>query len=99
MLSGTNLVSTSWLERHLNMSSLRLFDTTVDLKTQSDGTGYLPISGYDRWAKDHIPGAGFLDVIQELSDPENSVPFMMPPPKNFGAAMQRYGVADDSVVV
>ena len=99
MLSETNLVSTSWLQDHLGMDSLRLFDTTVDLQAQADGTGYLPISGYDHWVKDHIPGAAFLDVIHELSDSENSVPFMMPPAEKFGAAIQSHGVADDSIVV
>ncbi len=99
MLLESDLVSTAWLEEHLDMETLRVFDTTVYLKHKADGSGYIPESGYDDWNREHIPGSGFLDVIDELSDSSNSVPFMMPKPKDFGQAVRRHGISNGSMVV
>ena len=93
------LVSTDWLAAHLTAPRLRVFDTTVVLQPRSAGFGYLPMSGRAAWAAGHIPGAGFLDVIEELSDRNSTLPFMMPPAEQFAAAMAAQGVGDDAVVV
>ena len=92
------LVSTDWLATHLDAPSLRVFDTTVYLKHKPEG-GYLPQSGREEWQAAHIPGAGFLDVIEELSDRANPIPFMMPPAEQFAATLAAHGVGDDSAVV
>ena len=93
------LVSTQWLATHLTEPRLRVFDTTVILQPKTDGFGYLALSGRDAWASAHIPGAGFLDVIAELSDRGSDLPFMMPPAAAFAQAMAAHGVGDDSAVV
>ncbi len=93
------LVSTAWLADHLDDPSLRIFDTTITLLPKTDGFGYQPHSGREAWAAAHIPGAGFLDVIAELSDRNNPIPFMMPPAEIFAATMAGHGVGDDSAVV
>lgn len=92
------LVSTEWLATHLHAPELRLFDCTVYLKHKPEG-GYLPQSGREEWQAEHIPGAGFLDVIEELSDRRQAVAFMMPPADVFAAALAAHGVGDDSAVV
>jgi thiosulfate/3-mercaptopyruvate sulfurtransferase len=92
------LVSTDWLAQHLADPRLRLFDATIFLKHKPEG-GYIPDSGRAQWQVEHIPGAGFLDVYQELSDTTREVSFMMPAPRDFAARMAAHGVSDDSAVV
>ena len=92
------LVSTEWLAAHLDAPRLRLFDTTIYLQPKPAG-GYLPASGRTEWQSEHIPGAGFLDVIEELSDGASDIAFMMPPAEQFAASMAAHGVSDDSAVV
>ena len=93
------LVTTTWLADHLNGSDLRVFDTTVTLKPNPDGFGYLPESGFNEWQAAHIPGASFIDVMAELSDPDNAIPYMMPPAETFAATMAAKGIDDNSTVV
>ena len=93
------LVSTAWLAEHLAEARLRLFDTTIYLRQKPAGFGYVPESGRAEWMDAHIPGAGFLDIVTELSDRNNPVPFMMPPADEFAAAMARHGVSNESTVV
>ena len=93
------LVTTTWLADHLNDSDLRVFDTTVTLKPNPDGFGYLPESGFNEWQAAHIPGASFIDVMAELSDPDNAIPYMMPPADTFAATMAAKGIGDNSTVV
>lgn len=99
MTMPTPLVSTEWLADNLDAPGLRIFDTTIYLRHKTEGFGYLPESGRAEWEQAHIPGAGFLDVLAELSDPNQSVPFMMPPADDFAAIMAGHGVSDDSDVV
>jgi thiosulfate/3-mercaptopyruvate sulfurtransferase len=93
------LVTTQWLEDHLGDATLRIYDTSIFLTHKEDGFGYIPVSGREEWLAEHIPGAGFLDVIEELSDRSNAIPFMMPPPDLFASVMASRGVSDDSAVV
>ncbi len=93
------LVTTQWLADHLGEASLRIYDTTIFLSHKENGFGYIPISGRDEWEAEHIPGAGFLDVIEDLSDHTTAIPFTMPPADLFAAAMASHGVGDDSTVV
>lgn len=93
------LVSTDWLAENLELANLRIFDATVYLQVKADGSGYQADSGRDAWAKSHIPGAGFLDIIEEFSDSTNPIPFMMPPASLFCERAAAHGVGDDSLVV
>jgi thiosulfate/3-mercaptopyruvate sulfurtransferase len=56
-------------------------------------------SGRARWEAAHIPGAGFLDLTGELSDPGSRFRFMLPPPEQFAAVMSAHGVGDGTRVV
>ena len=93
------LVSTDWLQSHLSEQKLRIYDTTIYLRPKLDGFGYQPQSGLTEWQAEHIPGAGFLDVFDELSDRSSDIPFTMPPAAQFAATIAAHGVADDSTVV
>ena len=99
MQFNSPLVSTAWLATHLADPRLRIFDTTVILQPRTDGFGYLPQTGRDDWARAHVPGAGFLDLIEELSDRDDPLPFMMPAPSVLAASLAAHGIGDDSLVV
>ncbi|MCX6021152.1 MAG: sulfurtransferase [Chloroflexi bacterium] len=92
------LAETGWLEAHLNDPNLRVFDCTVFL-TALPGKGMRRESGSAAWEAGHIPGSGFADLVNDLSDHENKLPMMMPPAEQFAAAMARYGVGDGTRVV
>lgn len=91
------LVSTAWLEENLANPDIRVFDCSVTLVPE--GAGVRPESGRAAWQQAHIPGSGFADLLDDLSDKSQSLPIMMPPAAQFAAAMSRYGVADSSAVV
>jgi thiosulfate/3-mercaptopyruvate sulfurtransferase len=93
------LVETDWLARHLEDPGLRVLECTVYLHPADLPGGFRVESGRARWAQGHIPGAGFVDLQEELSDRASSLRFMMPPAAQFAEAMGRAGVGDGVRVV
>lgn len=86
-----SLVSTGWLAEHLGEPDLVVIDASW----------FMPASGRngrEEFLLAHIPGARFFD-IDELSDPCNPAPHMMPDSKAFGAAMERLGIGRDERIV
>lgn len=88
------LVSTDWLAAHLDDADLRVFDCTVHLRPAEPDAGvpYHPESGCADYERGHIPGAAFLDVRDELSDPDAELFFMFPSRERFVEAMERNGI-------
>ena len=85
------LVSTGWLEQHLNDPDLRVLDASW----------YLPDAKRDakaEFAVGHIKGARFFD-IDEISDQRSSLPHMAPPPEKFISRLRAMGVGDGHQVV
>lgn len=93
------LISTDWLQANLADPALRVVDATVFLHINQPGPGYTPESGRAKWAEAHIPGANFVDLLGDFSDPTAGVPFMMPPPDKFAALAGAHGIGDDTAVV
>jgi thiosulfate/3-mercaptopyruvate sulfurtransferase len=97
------LVSTAWLETHLRDPELRVFECTVNLRDPSPGSDapYLSVSGRADYDELHIAGAGFLDLVNELSDTSGpgQLRFMMPPPEALAETLGRHGLDDGSRVV
>lgn len=91
------LVSTAWLEKNLSSPDLRIFDCSVTLTPE--GAGVRLESGRSAWEQEHIPGSGFADLLDDLSDKSQRLPIMMPPAAQFAAAMGRYGVGPANAVV
>jgi thiosulfate/3-mercaptopyruvate sulfurtransferase len=91
------LVETDDLAQRLGDPGLRVFDCTVLLEV---GPGGLTItSGRDAWSEAHIPGAGFLDLLTELSDQGSPFRFMLPSAEQFEEVMSSHGVGDGTRVV
>lgn len=100
------LVSTDWLAGELaaDPGDLRLFETTVFLRRPAEGAGggtspYRVESGRSAWADGHIPGSGFIDLVDELSDPDTHLRFMALPPDRLAAAFAARGIGDGTRVV
>ena len=85
------LVSTDWLEAHLNDPDLRVLDASY----------YLADLGRDakaEYAARHIPGARFFD-INDVADARSSLPHMAAPVEKFTSRMRALGVGDGHQVV
>jgi thiosulfate/3-mercaptopyruvate sulfurtransferase len=56
-------------------------------------------NGRASYEASHIPGANFLDFVEDLSDSDSSFNFMMPAPETLADVLAAHGVGDDSDVV
>jgi thiosulfate/3-mercaptopyruvate sulfurtransferase len=83
------LVSTEWLEKHLDDPDL----VVVDMRWREDG------SARSLYEASHIPGARFLDWSTDLVDTASPIAFMLAPPESFAASMARCGIGEESRVV
>jgi len=93
------LITPDRLAARLGDPSLRVLDCTVRLLRPPGGGPYTPQSGRASYLSAHIPGAGFADLIGALSDPEAPLPFALPAPARFSAAIGSLGVGPGVHVV
>jgi thiosulfate/3-mercaptopyruvate sulfurtransferase len=97
-LSG--FVSTEWLAEHLQDRELRIFDVTVVFRPQPDPTQPRAIeSGRPGYGLEHVPGAGFIDIPNELSEPDARFRFTLPSPAIVSRTFSRHGIGPESSVV
>jgi len=91
------LVQTDWLAEHLGDSDLRIVDARWRPRYEQ-GRG---VSTDDRagYLAGHIPGAVFVGMVSDLSDPGHPVPDMLAPPEQFARVMGRLGISNDTLVV
>jgi len=85
------LVSTNWLAERLGKPGILVFDTTKYLPNE-------PKDGKAEFKLAHIPGARFFD-IDDIADPDTTLPHMVPTAGRFAAKMAALGVANASTVV
>ena len=93
-----SLVSAEWLKEHLGDPDLVVLDATVVIESDAAGN-FRSVNGRASYEASHIPGAGFADLMGELSDPDGEFQYTLPPPEQFAAAMGALGVGDDTRVV
>lgn len=86
-----NLISTEWLESHLDAPDLVVLDASWHLPNENRDARAEYLDG-------HIPGALFFD-IDEISDHESPLPHMLPSPEAFSSRMRRMGVGDGKRIV
>jgi thiosulfate/3-mercaptopyruvate sulfurtransferase len=92
------LVSADWLAKNLHDPQLRVFDCSVRLIPDPEQQYRVEDCRWD-YRDGHVPGAGYIDLHNELSDKGTRLRFMLPGPEHFAAAMSRYGVDDSTRVV
>ena len=91
------LVSTRWLSDRLADPEVRVVDATVHLEPGSEGLRAQ--SGRADYDAGHIPGAGFLDLIEELADPSSDLAFTRPRRDRVERALSRAGISRGRHVV
>src|SRR5882672_7468302 len=95
------LISTEQLAAILDQPNLRIYDCTTYLEPPPPGNDdpYVVVPGRHTFEEAHIPGADFLDLQGEFSDPTTKLRFMMPGPAQLAAAFGRHGLGDGTRVV
>ena len=91
------LVTTDWLEAHLDDPGVVVLDVTAKLTSRLDNS-----PAADVFVQAHVPGSQFFDVASAkgaLSDPRAALPWTWPTPEQFAATMAAHGVGDNSRVV
>ena len=91
------LVTAEWLAEHLTDPSLRIVD--VRWRSRFENGRGISFDDHEGYLAGHIPGAVFLGMISDLSDPDHPVPDMLAGPEQFAQAMNRVGIGDDTLVV
>jgi thiosulfate/3-mercaptopyruvate sulfurtransferase len=96
------IVTTDWLEAHLNDPYVRLVDIRGYVTTRPESPG-VEVATYrgapEEYRAGHIPGAVFVDWTTDIVDPDDPVPAQVAPPDRFAEAMATRGIGDGSHVV
>ena len=93
------LVSADWLQAHLDDPRVHVVDTSVDIVPRPPGPSDYR-SRHPDYLEAHIPGAAYLHMVEDLSDPEGPFPFALPTMEQVSARLRAIGVsAGDTVVV
>ena len=90
-----SLVTIEWLADHLGDPDLLVFDCSrfVDMVIGHEK------SGRPAYEREHIPGAAFLELQDDLSDPEAELTYTPLPVGALAAAFGRLGIGDEDRVV
>jgi thiosulfate/3-mercaptopyruvate sulfurtransferase len=91
------LVDGPWLESRLDDPDTRVFDATVHFELGDSGPRTR--AGRAEYETAHVPGAGFLDVLTDLSDPAGRLAFTRPSAARLEHVLSRAGVSNDHQVV
>lgn len=88
------LISTDWLAARVKDSTIRIVDVRWYLFDKDK-------TGRDEYSRDHIPGAIFLDVDDDLSSPRGQGPGRHPLPRAdaFAKTMARAGIGAETHVI
>ena len=92
------LVETNWLAEHLEDPELRIYDCTKHLIPHPEKV-FAVENGRADFETGHIPGAGYLDLQEDLSDPMGKFRFTTPDADSFSKVLGLRGLGDDCRVV
>ena len=96
------LVTTAWLEEHLDDPALRVVDIRGYVKKRDLGGGRQEaeyLAARDEYDEAHIPKAVYVDWTRDITDPEDPVPVQVAPPERFAELMSSLGIGDNTHVV
>lgn len=98
MAHSASLISTEDLARQLSAPALRVFDCTTYLRPRPEG-GYNAESGRANYDKGHVPGAAYLDLGADFSDPASPLRFTLPSLDTLTRAFAAKGIGHGTFVV
>ena len=93
-----HLVTVEWLYEQLDDPNIRIYDCTAHLLPHTIKS-YMVGSGREDYNKAHIPGAGFLDLQEELSDNDSDFRFTFPTPEHFAGVVGAHGLGDNHEII
>ena len=95
------IISCEWLKRNLAKKNLRIYDCTTFLHYTDDHPSkpYDVESGYQDYLKEHIPGASFLDLQIQISDPESQYKFTLPDVESLSNSFGKLGIGDPHHII
>lgn len=94
------LAETDWLADHLEDPDIRVLDCTSYLPDYFEQVELTRMSGRANYEQGHIPGAAFVDIIHDLSDPNRpELMYPMPPAEQFADVMSGVGVGEGTRVI
>lgn len=93
------IITTAWLEDHLNDAAVRIFDCTTYLVAPDEQSAYKVVSGHEDYLNGHIPGAAYLDLQGELSVADSPYRFTLPPLDDLAQRFAGLGIDSGSQVV
>lgn len=91
------MVSTVWLENHLNDTNIRVIDIRGRVALASDPPPHYH-SHHDAYTQGHIPGAVFVDWITDITS-DGPTQMQVAPPEPFAALMGKLGINERTFVV
>ena len=91
------LISAHELMRQLNDPSVRIYDTSVLLMTSEQG--YTSEPGRERYLKERIPGAAFINLSEDWSDTRSPYNNTLPQIDVLADAVGRDGISHENLVV
>ena len=86
-----NIVSTDWLEQHLEAPDIRIIDSSWYFPQEKR-------NAEQEFLECHIPGASFFD-IDKIKDNDTDLPHMLPPSAMFNSTVRKLGIGDGYKVV
>ena len=86
-----NIVSTEWLERHLDSPDIRIVDASWYFEHENR-------NAEEEFNTSHIPGARFFD-IDNVRDNSSSFPHMVPSATVFNSTVRSMGIGDGHRIV
>lgn len=92
------LVSAEWLRAHLGAPGMRILECTTHLHPQPVGPSRI-VSGLPEFERAHIPGARYVNMATDMSDPDGRYPYTLPRPAVLQARMDALGIGSDDHVV
>ncbi|HXP94670.1 MAG TPA: sulfurtransferase [Candidatus Binatia bacterium] len=91
-------IAADWLIAHLGDPHVRIIDARSVAHGVPEGVDVGP-SGRECYTAGHIPGAVYLDYMDDLSDPATPYAARVAPPESFAQTMGRNGIGDEATVV
>ena len=91
------LISAQELMQQLNDPAVRIYDTSVLLLAAEQG--YTSQPGHERYLREHIPGAGFINLSEDWSDTRSPYNNTLPQIDALAEAIGRDGISNDNLVV
>ena len=86
-----NIVSTDWLEQHLEAPDMRIIDSSWYFPQEKR-------NAEQEFLECHIPGASFFD-IDKIKDNDSDLPHMLPTSEMFNSTVRKLGIGDGHKVV